>query len=202
MANGARIASNHPSSHARVVVIGSESTGKTVLAEQLAAHYRVPLSAEFVRRYAEMKGAPLDASDVEQIARGQLASENEAAERADRADSRLVIFDTDLNSTVIYSRHYYGACPAWIDEAARSRLADLYLILDIDVPWVADPQRDRGDRRSEMHRLFQQRLEQIAARHVEVSGSWANRFARAMSAIDSLLRDRGRNPLLRRPDAD
>ena len=195
-------ASNRASSPARVVVIGSESTGKTVLAEQLAAHYHAPLAAEFVRRYAQAKGAALDASDVEQIARGQITLEDEATARAGRSDSRLVIFDTDLNSTVVYARHYYGDCPAWIDEAARLRRADLYLILDIDVPWVADSQRDREGRRPEMHQLFQRRLEEIAARYVEVSGSWANRFACATSAIDALLGGRDRDPLHRRPDAD
>jgi NadR type nicotinamide-nucleotide adenylyltransferase len=202
MASGGRSASHSTSSGARVVVIGSESTGKTVLAEQLAAHYRAPLAAEFVRRHAQAKGAPLEASDVEAIARGQLALEDEAAESARRADAPLVILDTDLNSTVVYARHYYEMCPAWIDEAARSRRADLYLILDIDVPWVADPQRDRERQRPEMHRLFQERLEEIAARYVEVNGSWANRFARATSAIDALLRERDRDRLHRRPDAD
>jgi NadR type nicotinamide-nucleotide adenylyltransferase len=202
MASGGQTASDPRSSRARVVVIGSESTGKTVLAEQLAAHYQAPLAPEFVRRHAQAKGAPLEASDVEQIARGQLALEDAAAASAARSDSPLVILDTDLNSTVVYARHYYEFCPAWIDEAARSRRADLYLILDIDVPWVADPQRDRERRRPEMHRLFLDRLEEIAARYVEVNGSWDDRFAHATSAIDALLRERDRDRLHRRPVAD
>jgi len=170
----------------RVVIIGSESTGKTTLAERLAAHYAAPLASEFVRRYANAKRAPLDASDVEPIARGQLAVEDEAVAVAGSHDCRLVIFDTDLNSTVVYARHYYGACPAWIDEAARARRADLYLLLDIDVPWIADPQRDRGSRRPEMHALFRNRLAEISARRLEISGGWDERFAQAIAAIDEL----------------
>jgi HTH-type transcriptional repressor of NAD biosynthesis genes len=201
MADGPGAAAQHLSRRIRVVVIGSESTGKTTLAERLAAHYGVPLAPEFVRRYAKAKHSPLESGDVEPIARGQLVVEDETAASAARLGSGLVILDTDLNSTVVYARHYYDACPMWIDEAARVRPADLYLILDIDVPWVADPQRDRGSRRPEMHRLFQERLAEIGAHHVVISGSWDERFARATAAIDDLLRQRDAGTLRqRRPD--
>ena len=78
-------------------------------------------------------------------------------ERAHQA-SRLLIQDTDLLSSVLYSRHYYGDCPHWIEVAFEKRPADLYLLADIDIPWVPDGgQRDRGHRREEMHELFPQR---------------------------------------------
>src|SRR3954468_20908711 len=60
----------------RVVLIGSESTGKTTLAEHLARHYAVSWVPEFVRDYAANKGSLLEASDVEAIARGQVARED------------------------------------------------------------------------------------------------------------------------------
>ena len=98
----------------RVVLTGSESTGKTTLAADLAAHYRTVWSPEFARAYADRKKGPLDRSDVEPIARGQIAGEDEAARRA----GRLLILDTDLLSTVVYGRHYYGRFPEWIEKAA------------------------------------------------------------------------------------
>jgi NadR type nicotinamide-nucleotide adenylyltransferase len=167
----------------RVVVIGSESTGKSVLARALAAHYGTAWSAEYVREYLDAKGAPLTADDVEPIARGQIAAEDAAAARAER----VVIHDTDLASTAIYARHYYGAVPEWIERAARDRRADLYLLLDIDVPWMADPQRDRGERREEMHALFVAGLAE--ARAVVIRGGWEERRQRAIEAIDQLLID-------------
>jgi NadR type nicotinamide-nucleotide adenylyltransferase len=203
MADGPQDSSpEHSSRRTRVVVIGSESTGKTTLAGELATHYGAPLAGEFVRRYADAKHAPLEAADVEPIARGQLAAEDDISGRADGSDSELVILDTDLNSTVVYARHYYGTCPAWIEEAARVRRGDLYLLLDIDVPWIADPQRDRGDRRPEMHALFHARLSEIGARHAVIRGSWAQRFALATTAIDDLIRQRSASATHRprRPD--
>ena len=89
------------------MVTGSESTGKTTLARRLAAHHATSSSPEFARDYLERKGAPLIAADVEPIAHGQRAGE-EAARRRSR---RLVVKDTDLISTVLYARHYYGALP-------------------------------------------------------------------------------------------
>ncbi len=163
----------------RVVVTGSESTGKTELARSLAAHYGTAWAAEYVRDYMDAKGAPLDASDVEPIARGQMAREDEAVSRA----RRLVILDTDLLSTVLYARHYYGSVPEWIAEAGEARRADLYLLLDIDVPWTPDAQRDRGEQREEMHALFCE----LFPRAVIIRGSWEERRARAIEAIDALL---------------
>ena len=202
MADDLAAAAARPPDLLRVVVFGSESTGKTTLAKQLATHYQAPLACEFVRQYAEVKRAPLEVTDVEAIAHGQLASEREAEALAVRHASPLVILDTDLNSTVVYSRHYYGDCPSWIDDAARARRADLYLLLSIDVPWVADTQRDRGGRRPEMHALFQNRLAAIGARCVEVSGNWAARFARATAAIDDLVVAGERARPHRRPRPD
>jgi NadR type nicotinamide-nucleotide adenylyltransferase len=168
----------------RVVVTGCECTGKTTLARALGEHYGTPWVPEYARRFVLDKGAAPDRGDVEAIARGQIALEDELAARA----SRLLIQDTDLLSTVVYSRHYYGECPGWIDAALRRRTADLYLLAGIDVPWVPDgDQRDRGDRREEMQDLFRQALESLGVITVEVQGSREERVAQAAGAIDALL---------------
>ena len=141
----------------RIVITGSECTGKTTLAQRLASRYHAQWVPEFSRDYAAAKAGMLDATDVEPIARGQAALEDECAAR----ESHLMIQDTDLLSTIVYSRHYYGNCPPWIEEVFRNRLADLYLLLHPDVPWVADGIRDRGDRRIEMHQLFHEGLRSL-----------------------------------------
>ena len=121
--------------------------------------------------------------DVEAIARGQIELENKLAAEA----SDLLIQDTDLLSTVIYSRHYYGKCPGWIEYVMRERGAQLYLLAGIDVPWVADgDQRDRGDRREEMQQLFRQALIDRRLRFTEICGPFDNRLKAALSAIDEL----------------
>ena len=171
----------------RVVLIGSESTGKTTLAERLARHYGVSWVPEFVRDYAAAKGEALEAGDVEAIARGQAAREDEYRLRAAAADERLLIGDTDLLSTAVYAAHYYGRAPEWVIDAAHRRRPDLYLLFDIDLPWTADPQRDRGQVRPEMHALFLAAVQASGAPFVPISGDGTARFAAAQAAIDNLL---------------
>ena len=167
----------------RVVLTGSESTGKTTLARRLAAHYGTVASREFVRQYAVERGNALGFEDHGPIARGQMAAEDAAVAAA----RRVAFLDTDLVSTVVYCEHYYGRCPAWIAEAAAARAADLYLLMNVDVPWVPDPARDRGDRREEMHALFRGRLEAMGLPYVEIAGLGDARFAAAVRAVDALL---------------
>jgi NadR type nicotinamide-nucleotide adenylyltransferase len=171
-----------------IVVTGSESTGKTTLAADLAHHYGTIWVPEFARHYVGEKsasaGLPLDAGDVERIARGQIAAEDAAV-----AEARgLLVLDTDLVSTVVYARHYYETCPPWIEAAARARLGDLYLLSAIDVPWVPDPPwRDRPQLRRHVHELFALTLDSLGARCVTIRGAWPERLAAATSAVDRVL---------------
>ena len=167
----------------RVTVTGSESTGKTWLAERLADRFHTVWAPEFARQYALHKAAPLDASDVEPIARGQIETEDAAIARA----RNVVILDTDLVSTVVYATHYYDTCPRWVERAARTRLAELYLLCDIDVPWIADPARDRPNARREMHAAFASRLDEYAAHYVIVRGTWEERESSAVAAVETVL---------------
>ena len=158
---------------ARVVLIGPECTGKTGLAQLLARELHTVWVPEYAREHAEQKKSVLTAADVEPIARGQIASEDRIAPAA----SRVAILDTDLLSTVVYARHYYGACPPWIEDEARRRRADLYLLLDTDVPWLPDPARDAGDdRREDLFDAFRAALDEFGTRWEIVSGDWEKRL--------------------------
>lgn len=168
----------------RVVLTGSESTGKSTLAAKLAAHYGVEMVPEFVREYAAQKSGAIEFADHGPIARGQIVLEDDFIARADR----LVVQDTDLLSTAVYCDHYFGRCPDWIAEMARARRPDLYLLMDIDVPWVPDPVRDRGHMREEMHALFANAVEASGAPYAIIRGDWPERFSAAVDAIDELLR--------------
>ena len=169
----------------RVVLTGSESTGKTTLAARLAAHYGVAHVPEFVREYAVNKRGPLEFDDHGPIAGGQIALEDEAAARGEP----VVVQDTDLLSTVVYCEHYFGGCPQWIIDAARARRPDLYLVCEIDVPWIEDGIRDRGHMREDMQRLFRAAVRASAAPAIVIDGDAEQRFARAVDAIDQLLLD-------------
>lgn len=183
----------------RVVVTGSECTGKTTLAAALAEELGVPWVPEYAREYVAGLAAPPTHADVEAIARGQIAAERRAEDRgANRIgvaasqgvaiDRPLLLQDTDLLSTVVYSHHYYGDCPDWIEAELARRYGDLYLLAEIDVPWVPDgAQRDRGDRRGEMQALFRNALSDRRLPFVEIRGDLPARIAASVAAIEEHL---------------
>jgi NadR type nicotinamide-nucleotide adenylyltransferase len=173
----------------RVVLIGPESTGKTWLARDLAAHYGVPWSPEYAREYVEAAQRALGYEDVDPIGRGQKAGEDAALAKAKEARAPLVVHDTDLVSTAVYSRHYYGDCPGWIEREGRERLADLYLLHHVDVGWVADGnQREQPERREELFALFRDTLAALGTRTADVRGGWPERRRAAVAGVDALRR--------------
>jgi HTH-type transcriptional regulator, transcriptional repressor of NAD biosynthesis genes len=163
----------------RVCLIGPESTGKSRLAERLAQHFGATWIREFAREYAEGRGNRLSYDDCEAIARGQIALLEIGGMAA-----ALQILDTDLISTVVYARHYYGKVPQWIVEEARKRRADLYLLLGTDVPWIADSARDTGgEGRQDLFDAFRAALDEFECEWVIMSGDWEERFRSSVAAI-------------------
>ena len=162
----------------RVCLIGPECTGKSSLAERLARHFDTTVVPEFARDYAIARKNQLTYDDVDAIARGCLAQ---------TANGKLQIFDTDLISTVVYSRHYYDRVPDWVVDEARKRRADLYLLMDTDVPWTPDPARDRGgEEREQLFDDFRRALDEFETRWTIISGDRETRFRTALDEIVSL----------------
>ena len=173
----------HTSPSRRVVVSGSESTGKTTLTKALAEHFDCPYSLEAARLYLEEQGRILTVDDICPIAMRQI----ELEETAIRQARGLVIHDTDLLSTLIYSQHYYGVSPDWIRKMVTERVADLYLLCDIDLPWMPDGlQRDSGstEQRLDIHHQFIDLLENSGQPWSLIQGSGQARFEQTLRVIE------------------
>lgn len=167
----------------RVCVFGPESTGKSTLAQNLAHHFQTALVPEYARTLIEAQDGKIGLEDIPRIARGQAAAEDALARNA----NRLLVCDTDLLTTTIWSDILFGECPAWVHDEAERRTYDLYLLTDVDVPWVEDIVRYLPDER----RAFFDRCEAaLASRnrpYVRISGSWEERFETARAAVERLL---------------
>lgn len=172
----------------RVAIFGTESTGKTTLAQKLAAHFGEPWAGEFVREFWDGHDGKISAADLDAIARGQMANEDEAAARA----RRVVFCDTELLTCTLWDDWLFpGACPAWVREEAEQRAPRyaLWLLCDTDIPWAPDPQRCFPDaaEREKARRLWRATLDSRGLRFIEIRGGWAEREAAAIAAVAGIL---------------
>ena len=174
----------------KVVLFGPESTGKTTLSGQLARHYSTVWAPEFAREYLQKKWnnerKTCENSDILPIAKGQMEIENRLAKKADK----VLICDTDLLETKVYSEEYYGGfVDPKLDEAAIENTYDLYFLTYIDTPWEEDDLRDRPELRIEMFNAFENALKKYHRPYILLQGTKETRLNTAIKAIDELIKN-------------
>ncbi|TRZ46399.1 AAA family ATPase [Robertkochia solimangrovi] len=173
----------------RVVLYGPESTGKTTLAKDLATHYHTEWVPEYAREYLQEKWDRekriCEPVDILPIARGQMKLENELSESA----SRVLICDTNLLVTKVYSEVYYdGYCDPLLEKYAILNEYDIYFLTYIDVPWVADDLRDKPEEREEMFEAFRNSLDRYNKPYVILKGDADERLNTAINHINNILK--------------
>ena len=177
-----------PSNIVKVVLFGPESTGKTTLSEQLARHYNTVWVPEYAREYLQDKWnkerKTCEPKDLLPIAIGQIKLENELSKLA----TNVLICDTDLLETKVYSEAYYvGSCDPVLEKYALKNTYDMYFLTYIDVPWVGDDLRDKPDQRETMFNYFRSTLEKHNRPYIILKGDKKTRLKEAINHIDKLL---------------
>ncbi len=167
----------------KIGITGPESTGKSTLAEQLANYYGTVWVPEYAREYLAGLNRPYTQADVEKIAAKQFAQMNKALEQ----HPKLIFFDTELLVLKIWLKNAYGASPTWLQQAINQQNINLYLLMDIDLPWEPDPQREHSHLRQFFYDWYQRELQMHHFNYVPISGSYQARFDAARQQIDSLL---------------
>lgn len=178
-----------PSDCIKIVLFGPESTGKTTLSKQLSEHYNAPWVPEYARVYLENKWnnekKTCEPEDLIPIAIGQMALENELTAKA----QNLLICDTDLLETKVYSESYYlGTCDPILETYALKNSYNLYFLTYIDTPWVADNLRDKPNEREAMFKAFETALITYKRPYVLLKGTQEERLDCAIKIIDELLK--------------
>ena len=163
----------------RISITGPESTGKSTLAQQLAERYRTVFVPEVARSYLASIGRPYTYDDLLIIAKEQYRMEQQMAKKA----SRYLFCDTDFLVLKIWSLDKFGRCEPWILNRVERHRYDLYLLMDIDVPWEPDPQREDPYRREALFGLYQSELEKLGVSYDIVSGKQEERLKRAMAIM-------------------
>ncbi|NNC49952.1 MAG: ATP-binding protein [Flaviramulus sp.] len=178
-----------PSNCVKVVLFGPESTGKTTLSRQLARYYNSVWVPEYAREYLQNKWnnerKTCESKDLLPIAKGQMKLENKLAKKTDT----VLICDTDLLETKVYSEAYYlGICNPILEKYALENTYDLYLLTYIDTPWEADDLRDKPEHRLEMFNAFEKALKDYNRPYILLKGNKNDRLQLAVKHIDKLLK--------------
>ena len=178
-----------PSNCIKVVLFGPESTGKTTLSRQLARHYNSVWVREYARAYLQDKWnnerKTCESKDLLPIAAGQMRLENELAQKTES----VLICDTDLLETKVYSEAYYsGTCDPILDKFAIENSYDLYFLTYIDTPWDADDLRDKPHERARMFKAFEDALINYKRPYVLLKGNKTERLNEAIKYIDKLIK--------------
>lgn len=189
----------------KIVVLGPESTGKSCLCAQLAAHYQTQWVPEFARNYLLTNGKAYTLQDLFTIAIGQLASEDAAIESVQSTKITTVatftqpahtpekqfyplLIDTDMYVMKVWNEIVFNQCDNRILNAIAQRSYDLYLLCNTDLPWVADELREYPDleKRQTIFQYYKDAILNQPVPFVIISGNYEERFATALAAIEQL----------------
>jgi len=170
----------------RIVIIGPESTGKSTLTQQLAAHFNAIAIDEFARAYLSEIKRPYVEEDLLEIGKGQIALEDAATAIA--PDAEWLFCDTDLYVLKVWSESKYGTCNEWILQQIAERRYNCYILTDIDMPWEDDPLREHPEPAMRRHffDIYKDIVVHSGLPFVIVKGNEQERLQMAIKAIAAL----------------
>ncbi|WP_183563258.1 AAA family ATPase [Mucilaginibacter sp. SP1R1] len=168
----------------KICLYGTESTGKTSLAQRLAEHFNTVAAPEMAREILEHT-RDCTPQDLVQIAELHAHAINDKIKQA----NKLLFIDTDVNITQSYSRflfHEELIVPDWVTEANR---CGLYLYLDVDAPYIQDGTRLNEPDRLKLNESHRQELESLGIGYVLIQGvDWETRFLSAVKAVEQFIK--------------
>lgn len=185
----------------KIVIVGPESTGKTTLCRQLAAHYHSLYCPEYAREYLLTHGKSYEYDDLLTIAKAQLQQEDTCIQQllgisANRTAAKSIhpylFIDTDMYVMKVWCEFVFDQCHKWILDQITERRYDLYLLCKPDLPWVKDELREYPDleRRLKLYHYYKDLLVHQATPWAEISGNYEERLQQAIAATDALYRGR------------
>jgi len=194
----------------KFVIIGPESTGKSTLCSQLAAHYHTFWVPEYAREYLEKNGTDYSYDDLLVIAKGQIEQEDNVIRNQEQGSRRELpvsnsqhresfiyssgtgmplFIDTDMYVMKVWCEYVFNKCHNWILNRIAERNYDGYLLCNTDLPWVKDSLREYPDvrTRNKLYHFYKDILVNNPVPWVDISGNYEERFEEALRFIKKQL---------------
>jgi nicotinamide riboside kinase len=122
---------------------------------------------------------------------GQVALEESVLATAEKD---FIFCDTTILTVKIWSDEMLGETPKIVLDALTDRTYDLYLLLNIDLPWEEDPLREFPHMREHFMNVWYKELNNLGARYVLISGI-EDRLQNAIDAVDAFLTEKGQSEI-------
>jgi NadR type nicotinamide-nucleotide adenylyltransferase len=181
----------------KIVIIGPESTGKSTLSKQLAQHFQTIWCPEYAREYLLKNGTNYTFDDLLIVAKGQLALEEEYSKKAiqhwkekgQRTPAPVLIVDTNMYVMKVWCEYAFRKCHQFILNKIAESSPDLYLLANIDLPWVKDELREYPDLKSreELFHIYKDILVNQTVPWSVVSGLHKERLQIAIKSAEQVL---------------
>ena len=165
----------------KIAITGPESTGKSTLAEKLAKHFNTDYIPEYSRTYLENFEGQYTENDVVEIAKKQY----ELILKEEDKNPKMLIADTEIIVCKIWIEYVFKHPNEMIEDLLRRQNFDLYLLCDIDLPWVYDPLRENPniEERKELFEIYKNTLIKMNVPFGIVRGSDEERVNNSLEII-------------------
>ena len=168
----------------KIAIVGPESTGKSTISKYLSQRFNTVCVPEYSRYYCSNLQRQYTLQDELNMFYGQLALEDALTPLV---TNNLLITDTTILTVKIWSDHLFGYTPSEVLNEIHKKNYDLYLLMDIDLPWEDDPLRDFPQQRAHFLNVWQNELQAIQANYEIISGFGETRYQNAYEAIKKFL---------------
>lgn len=175
------------SSPLKIAIVGPESTGKSTMAQYLAEQLQTICVPEYARYYCKNLNNKYSLQDEVNMFYGQIALEEALTPLAKK---NLLICDTTFLTVKIWCDHLFGDTPSEVKEGIANSHYDLYLLMDIDLPWEHDPLRDFPEQRAHFMQIWKKELEAIQANYKIVNGLGSARLAAGLEIAKAYIQTR------------
>lgn len=179
----------------KIVAIGPESTGKSMLCEQLAKHFNTIWCPEYAREYLNENGVKYGYEDLIKITQGQLKAEDDFEKIINQQSATQIslltshfspfFIDTNMYVMKVWYEYVFDKCDYIVLDEIAKRKYDLYLLCNIDLPWIADAMREYPDEqpRKELYNMYKDLMINQTTPWIEISGNYDERLQKAIDAV-------------------
>ncbi|HEX6191225.1 MAG TPA: AAA family ATPase [Chitinophagaceae bacterium] len=163
----------------KVAILGSESTGKSLMAKNLAKYFHTSYVPEMARDIVE-KTDTCTIDDLYKIASLQATHIQKELQKA----NRILFSDTDLTTTASYAAFLFNHQLEVSEEIRKINQFDLYLFLETDCPFVQDGTRLDEAMRNSLSRHHEEYLHRNNIPFTKITGrDWDSRQKSAIDVI-------------------